>query len=66
MDWVYSNWASICESLLAAYGLACLVVKLTPSKKDDKILEMLTPALDKLEAISKKVETSNNNGTGDS
>ncbi len=65
MDWLLGHWAEICEGLLAAYGLLCIVVKITPTKKDDKILEMLRPALDKLEAVTKKVETStttNDNG----
>jgi len=56
MEWLLSHWAEICEGLLAAYGLLCIVVKITPTKKDDKVLEALRPALDKLEAVTKKVE----------
>jgi hypothetical protein len=56
MAWLLEHWAEICEGLLAAYGLVAIVVKITPTKKDDKILEMLKPALDKLEAATKKVE----------
>jgi hypothetical protein len=58
MDWLLQNWAEICEGLLAAYGLVAIVVKITPTKKDDRILEILKPALEKLEAATKKVETS--------
>ena len=56
MGWLLSNWTEVCAGLLAAYGLVAIVVKITPTKKDDKILEVLQPALDKLEAVTKKVE----------
>jgi len=56
MGWLLSNWTEICAGLLAAYGLIAIVVKITPTKKDDKVLEALQPALDKLEAATKKVE----------
>jgi len=66
MDWLLSNWAEICEGLLAAYGLVAIVVKITPTKKDDKILDILKPALQKLEEVTKKVETAaNSNGQPD-
>ena len=57
MEWLLAHWAEICEGLLAAYGAIAIVVKITPTKKDDKILDILKPALDKLEAVTKKVET---------
>ncbi len=56
MEWLFSNWTEICAGLLAAYGLIAIVVKITPTKKDDKILEALKPALDKLEIATNKVE----------
>jgi len=65
MVWLLEHWAEICEGLLAAYGAIAIVVKITPTKKDDKILEILTPVLDKLEAVTKKVEAAsktNDNG----
>ena len=65
MSWLLSNWTEICAGLLAAYGLIAIVVKITPTKKDDKILEALKPALDKLEAVTKKVEVATSNTTKD-
>jgi len=64
MTWLLANWAEICEGLLALYGAIAIVVKITPTKKDDKILEILQPALDKLEAVTKKVETTTTNNNG--
>jgi len=61
MGWLLENWADICEGLLALYGAIAIVVKITPTKKDDRILDILKPALDKLEAVTKKVETTTNN-----
>ncbi len=65
MDWAFSNWAQVCEALLALYGLVAIVVKLTPTKKDDEILATLQPALDKLEAVTKKVEVASNPSSND-
>ena len=66
MTWFTSNWAEICEGFLALYGLIAIVVKVTPTKKDDKILEIFLPVLNKLEATAKKVDVAvnkpNNNG----
>jgi|TARA_B100000749_G_C18028574_1_gene302233 hypothetical protein len=65
MAWLLEHWAELCEGLLALYGAIAIIVKITPTKKDDKVLQILKPALDKLEAVTKKVETaanSNNNG----
>ena len=67
MGWFFSNTAQNFEGLLAAYGVLCIIVKLTPTKKDDKILESLAPVIEKLEAAAKKVETSaatSDNGQG--
>ncbi len=65
MSWFLQNWTEICAGLLAAYGLIAIVVKITPTKKDDKVLEALQPAIDKLEAVTKKVEVASNNISND-
>lgn len=65
MAWLLENWPRICEALLAAYGLVAIIVRITPTKKDDKVLATLRPALDKLEAVTKRVEVAStppNNG----
>jgi len=65
MAWLLANWTEICAGFLAAYGLIAIVVKITPTKKDDKLLLALKPTIDKLEAVTKKVEVAanpNNNG----
>lgn len=38
-DWVAANWAEIMGAFGAGYAFALAVVKLTPTKKDDEILE---------------------------
>jgi len=63
LNWLLENWAGACELILAAYGLAVLVVKLTPTKKDDAILNMLTPILSQLEDAAKKINESDTTPT---
>lgn len=38
MQYIMDNWASIVEIILAIIGLASIIVKLTPTTSDDKIL----------------------------
>lgn len=38
MDWVQNHWADIWTILTTTVTLASLIVKLTPSDKDDKLV----------------------------
>ena len=63
LNWLLENWAGACQFILAAYGLAVLVVILSPTKKDDAILDMLSPILSQLEEAAKKINESDNTTT---
>lgn len=45
MNWVTQNWVELCEAVLAVVGAANLIVKLTPTPKDDAILAKVISAL---------------------
>ena len=38
MEWIVEHWAEIVQLILAIIGAASIVVKLTPTPKDDEIL----------------------------
>jgi hypothetical protein len=51
--WVTSNWKTIIEIYLAAVGLASLIIKLTPTLKDDNILLGIVKFVGKWIAVDK-------------
>lgn len=58
MDWVKAiidNWAKIAEAIAAIIGAASVIVKLTPSLKDDNILLPIVKFLGKYVALNKTV-----------
>ena len=46
MQWIVDNWPEIAGGLLALYGMVQIIVKLTPTKRDDAILAKVNEALD--------------------
>jgi hypothetical protein len=38
IDWIITNWKQIAEVIASIIGFASLIVKLTPTLKDDNIL----------------------------
>ncbi len=38
MEWIISNWANVLNALLALFGAIALIVKMTPTLKDDNII----------------------------
>lgn len=51
--WVTNNWKTVIEIYLAAVGLASLIVKLTPTVKDDNILLGIIKFIGKWVAVDK-------------
>ena len=41
MDWIQSNWAGIGVILIALHTLAKAIVRVTATKKDDKIVAQI-------------------------
>lgn len=48
IDWIISNWSYVLSGIFALIVVASIVVKLTPSKKDDSFLAKLIDVLDRL------------------
>lgn len=46
MEWVINNWAEILAILVALVPLLDIVVRLTPTKKDDTLLGYVKKILD--------------------
>ncbi len=53
-NWVAVNWDNIIGIYLAAVGLASVVVKLTPTLKDDNILKGIIRFMGKVIALNRK------------
>ena len=52
IDWVVTNWPVAVEAILAIIGLASVVVKLTPTMKDDAFLQKVKDFLSKYIALN--------------
>ena len=55
--WVSTNWSTIVEMYLAAIGLASIIVKLTPTLKDDDALKWVIKFLGKYVALNRSSES---------
>lgn len=53
IEWVKANWTTILEVYLAVVGLASVIVKLTPNKKDDAVLSKIITFVGKYVALNK-------------
>ena len=54
IDWVTAHGADLLAALGALVALATIVVKLTPTQRDDAILERILVWLEKLSLINHK------------
>jgi hypothetical protein len=54
INWVTSNWATVIETYLAIVGLASVIVKLTPTLKDDTVLKNIISFVGKFIALNRK------------
>jgi hypothetical protein len=59
IKWVTENWATIIEVYLAVIGLASVIVKLTPTLRDDSILLGIVKFMGKYLALNKTVLDAN-------
>ena len=53
MNWIIENWATICTMIAYTIALASIIVKLTPSLKDDGILKDIIKFVGKFIALDK-------------
>ena len=56
VGWVQTNWAQIVAAYLALVGFASIVVKLTPTLKDDDALKWVIKFLGKYIALNRGSE----------
>ena len=52
IEWIQANWALIIQYYLAIVGIASIVVKLTPTLKDDDWLLAVTKFIAKFIALN--------------
>lgn len=55
MEWIQSNWADIVAIITSIVGAASIIVKLTPSLRDDHFLLPIVKFLGKFIALNKTV-----------
>ena len=53
VDTIIKNWASIAELIAAIIGIASLIVKITPTLKDDNFLLPIIKFIGKFIALDK-------------
>lgn len=56
VQWLISNWASVAQVIAAIVGVASIIVKLTPTLKDDNILLPIVKFIGKFIALNKTVD----------
>ena len=55
IDFIVKNWKEIAEAIAAIIGFASIVVKLTPTLKDNNILLPIVKFIGKFIALNKMV-----------
>ena len=58
ITWFGGNWDKVVEIILAVIGLASVIVKMTPTLKDDNILKGIIKFIGKFIALDKYGPTS--------
>lgn len=48
INWIIANWAYILSAFLGVIVVASIIVKLTPTTKDDSVMGKIVGVLDKL------------------
>jgi len=54
IEWILENWTNVIEIYLSAVGLASLIVKITPTLKDDTFMKNLVKFTGKFIALNRK------------
>lgn len=55
IEYIINNWSSIAEGIAAIIGVASIIVKLTPTLKDDNVLLPIVKFIGKFIALNKTV-----------
>lgn len=55
VKWVQANWLQISQAIAAIIGVASIIVKLTPSLRDDTVLQKIVAFVGKYIALNKTV-----------
>ena len=53
VNWVQTNWVMIVQVITSTIGVASIIVKMTPTLKDDNILKSVVKFLGKFIALDK-------------
>lgn len=56
VTWITQNWGQIIELYLQVIGVASIIVKLTPTLKDDDVLKNIVRFVGKYVALNHKAE----------
>jgi len=59
MEWILANWKTILEIIIQIIGITSIIVKLTPTLKDDNIWLPIVKFLGKYIALNKTVADEN-------
>jgi hypothetical protein len=52
IEWIIANWGDVAKSIAAIIGFASIIVKLTPTLKDDNILLPIVKFVGKFIALN--------------
>ena len=55
MEWILANWKTVLEVIVQIIGITSIIVKLTPTLKDDNIWLPVVKFLGKYIALNKTV-----------
>ena len=53
MNWLLNNWETICTLVAYTIAIASIIVKLTPTLKDDNVLKNIIKFVGKFIALDK-------------
>ena len=53
VNWIIANWSQVAEAIAAIIGVASLIVKITPTLKDDAFLLPIIKWIGKFIALDK-------------
>ena len=59
IDYIVINWQNIAKVISSIIGVASIIVKLTPTLKDDNILLPIVKFIGKFIALNKTVDENN-------
>ena len=54
INWIVANWSGVIEFALAVIGVASIIVKLTPTEADNKVLAKIVKFFDFFALTKKK------------